>query len=73
MMAMLPATAYSQQGPSPNKSPWERSAEQKRKDAEVDQAYKDAIKATKDKGQAAPTAIDPWQTVRPAATDNAKR
>jgi hypothetical protein len=63
----LPASAYSQAaGP-----PTARTDKEKKQDAEIDKAYEDAVKREADKKT--PVAADPWQTVRPATTDNTKR
>jgi hypothetical protein len=66
MIALLPASAYSQQ----NKPPL-RSDKQMKDDAEIDKAYQETVKRSKGNGQAAKS--DPWQTVRPAGDDNTKR
>jgi hypothetical protein len=67
MAALLPAIAHAQQQQRPP-TPFERTAEQKKKDAEVEKAYQDALKA--DKAKATPAKIDPWQTIRPAGAGN---
>jgi hypothetical protein len=68
MMALLPASAHAQQrkGPLTN-----RTDEQMKQDAEIDKAYQDVLKNSKNNGQ--PAKIDPWQTIRPAAADGTKR
>jgi hypothetical protein len=75
MMTLLPATAYSQMGrqqdPSRNQSPFARTEAEKKKDAEVEKAYEEVLKA--DKAHAAPVKVDPWQSIRPASADAAKR
>jgi hypothetical protein len=72
MITLLPATAYSQRGSQPTQpSPFERTAEQKKKDAEVEKAYQESLKANKPK--TAPAKIDPWQSVRPGNTNNAQQ
>jgi hypothetical protein len=75
MMTLLPATAYSQMGrpedPSRTQSPFARTEAQKKKDAEVEKAYQETLK--RDKEHAAPVKADPWQSIRPAGDDTAKR
>jgi hypothetical protein len=72
MITLLPATAYSQKGSQPTQpSPFERTAAQKKKDAEVEQAYQQSLKANK--AQTPPAKIDPWQSVRPANANNAQQ
>jgi|HubBroStandDraft_5_1064220.scaffolds.fasta_scaffold936285_2 hypothetical protein len=67
MIAVVPVSAYAQdKGPLTN-----RSDKEKKRDAEIEKAYKDAIKRTGDDKPAAPS--DPWQSVRPPATDNTKQ
>jgi hypothetical protein len=66
MIALLPASAFSQQEKGPLTS---RSDEDKKTDAELDRAYRNTVKSTTDKQQAAPAKTDPWQTVRPAGGD----
>jgi len=67
MIAILPVSAYAQ-----DKGPLTvRSDAEKKKDAEIEKAYKDAIKRTGNDAKAAPS--DPWQSVRPSATDNTKQ
>jgi hypothetical protein len=69
MMALFPVSAYSQA--QEDKGPLTaRTEKQMKEDKEIDNAYRDAIKRTGDKGQA--TKRDPWQTVRPAGADSAK-
>jgi hypothetical protein len=70
MIALLPATAFSQKGQQQAPSPFARTTEQKRKDAEVDKAYEEVLKA--DKAHAAPAKIDPWQAIRPADASTGK-
>jgi hypothetical protein len=70
MIALLPATAYSQE----HKPATRRTDEQKKQDAEIEKAYEEVTKGMK--SQAAPAKPwDPWQTVRPTPTpaDGAKR
>jgi hypothetical protein len=64
------APAYSQENKGP---PTARTDQQKKDDADADRAYQATLKATKDKGAAPAAKVDPWQTVRPAAGDNARR
>jgi hypothetical protein len=71
MITLLPATAYSQRGQPTQPSPFERTAAQKKKDAEVEKAYQESLKANKPK--TAPAKIDPWQSVRPGNTNNAQQ
>jgi hypothetical protein len=68
MMAVLPVVAYAQdKGP-----PTVRSDQEKKRDAEIEKAYKDAIRSTGNGvPQAAPS--DPWQSVRPSPADNTKQ
>jgi hypothetical protein len=65
LIAFLPASAYSQ---APATA---RTDKERKEDAEIDKAYEDATKRIQDKKQ--PLATDPWQTVRPATSDNTKR
>jgi hypothetical protein len=74
MITLLPAAAYSQVGqqdPARSQSPFARTEAQKKKDAEVEKAYEDTLKA--DKAHTAPVKTDPWQSIRPAGDDTAKR
>ena len=75
MITLLPATAYAQTGrqqdPARNQSPFARTDAQKKKDAEVEKAYEEVLKA--DKAHTAPVKADPWQSIRPAGDDTAKR
>jgi hypothetical protein len=74
MITLLPAPAYSQKGASPpsgQPTPFDRTAAQKKKDAEVEQAYQQSLKANK--AQTPPAKIDPWQSVRPANANDAQR
>jgi hypothetical protein len=68
VIALLPASAYAQQKKGP---PTARTDSEKKRDAEIDQAYRQAIKRT-DEG-VKPAKVDPWQSVRPADGDSAKR
>jgi hypothetical protein len=66
---LLPAIAYAQDNKGP---PTARSDSEKKRDAEIDKAYRDAIRNTSDSGKGVKT--DPWQTIRPAnSSDNTKR
>jgi len=67
-LALLPAAGYAQTYKGP---PTARSDYEKKTDAEIDQAYRQAIKAPEQKPK--PTKVDPWQSVRPADADNIKR
>jgi hypothetical protein len=67
MIALLPATAYSQE----HQPATRRTDEQKKQDAEIEKAYQEVTKGSKEKGPAKPW--DPWQTVRPASGESAKR
>jgi hypothetical protein len=79
MMALLPAIAHAQlggpkassQSPRQSTTPFDRTPEEKRQDAAVDKEYQATLKA--DRERAAPTKIDPWQTIRPAGANNAKQ
>lgn len=68
MITLLPATAYSQRGSqsqsSGQPSPFERTEAQKKKDAEVERAYQQSLKANA--AQTPPAKSDPWHSVRPA-------
>jgi hypothetical protein len=66
-IALLSATAYAAE----KKSVTARSDEQLKLDADIDKAYQNALKSTRDKRQ--PAKIDPWQTVRPVGTGSAKQ
>jgi len=67
IMALFPASAYAQQDKGPLTA---RTEKEMKEDKEIDKAYRDTMKRTGDNGQAAKS--DPWQTVRPAGTDNTK-
>jgi len=68
----LPSAAYPQQGGDPYvNNPGVKSDAQKRTEADIDKAYQQTVKQTRDKGPA--TKADPWGTVRPAASDNSKK
>ncbi len=67
MIALLPAAAYAQ---APPKGPLTiRTEAEKKRDAEIDRAYKEALKRDASVKQPPP---DPWQTIRPAPTDTTK-
>jgi hypothetical protein len=71
--ALLPATAYAQEeGEKPTSL---RSKAQKKEDAEIEKAYQQMINRTKEQGQtkSAPEKYDPWQNLRAAPADSAKR
>jgi hypothetical protein len=67
IMALFPVSAYAQQDKGPLTA---RTEKEMKEDKEIDKAYRDTMKRTGDNGQAAKS--DPWQTVRPAGTDNTK-
>jgi hypothetical protein len=68
MIALLPMSAYAQENKGP---PAGRTSLEKKQDAEIDSAYREAVKKTRDNGQAAK--VDPWQTIRPSnSSDNTK-
>ncbi len=69
MIALLPAIAYSQD----HKPATTRSDEQKKEDAEIEKAYREVMKGGKGQVAPAPAKTDPWQTIRPATGDSAKR
>jgi hypothetical protein len=75
VITLLPATANSQMGrsqdPARNESPFARTEAQKRRDAEVEKAYEEVLKA--DKAHTAPVKVDPWQSIRPAGDTAANR
>ena len=68
LIAFAPAAAYAQK-----KSITARTDEQTKHDAEIDQAYRNALSGTGSKKLPAPAKVDPWQTVRPTGTDKAKQ
>jgi len=65
-IAAPPALAQQKQGPRTS-----RSDAQKREDAEVDKAYQNAIRGSRDSKPAAP--VDPWGNVRSTSGTNDKR
>jgi hypothetical protein len=70
MIALLPASAYSQ-GDAPPKTT--RTDQQKKEDAEIEKAYQQMMKRSKGQAAPAPAQTDPWQTVRPAGGDSTRR
>jgi hypothetical protein len=60
MIALLPATAYSQE----HEPATARTDEQKKEDAEIYKAYEQVMKGVN--AQTAPAKYDPWQTIRHA-------
>jgi hypothetical protein len=68
MIALLPVSAYAQKDKGPLTA---RTEKEMKDDKEIDKAYQDTMKRTKDNGQASRS--DPWQTIRPPGTDNTKR
>jgi len=69
---LLPLAAYAQQQGDPYvNNPGVKSDAQKRTEADIDKAYQQTVKQTRDKGPA--TRADPWGTVRPAASDSTKK
>ena len=67
MIALLPAIAYSQD----HKPATSRTDEQKKEAADIEKAYQQVTKGVKP--APAPAKTDPWQTIRPATGDSAKR
>lgn len=66
MIALLPASAYAQ-----DRSPLTaRTEKEMKQDAEIDKAYRDAMKRNEGNGQTAKN--DPWKVVRPATPDTTK-
>lgn len=71
MLVLLPFAADAQQRDDPYLTPpGARTNEQKKTDAEIDKAYQQTVKGTRDSRPANKT--DPWGTLRPAASDNSK-
>ena len=67
MIALLPASAFGE-------SETARTDEQKKKDAEIQKAYEQVIRDTKNQAPpASNTKSDPWGNLRPATSDNSKR
>jgi hypothetical protein len=60
MIALLPGIAFAQSAKT------QRTEEQKKNDAEIDQQYRQAIKDTGGVPPAAAGKSDPWGTLRPA-------
>jgi hypothetical protein len=69
--ALLSAAAYSQEGEEKPTSL--RTKAQKNEDAAIERAYQDMIGRTKEQAKSAPGKMDPWQKIRNAPTDSAKR
>ena len=67
MILLLHESAFAQSKAGPATV---RSDAERKQDAEIDKAYQDAVKRSN--LGARPAKVDPWQTVRPADTDNAK-
>jgi hypothetical protein len=65
IIAFLPAAAYAQE----HQKPTLRSDQQKKEDAEIEKAYEQVVKGQK----APPAKYDPWQTVRPPASEGGKK
>jgi hypothetical protein len=63
----LTLIAYSQQC---NAQITARTDKEKKADAAIEKAYEDSLKKEKSYGPAVKS--DPWQTIRPAASDNTK-
>jgi hypothetical protein len=63
----LTMIAYSQQG---NAQLTARTDKEKKADAAIEKAYEDSLKREKSSGPAVKS--DPWQTIRPAGSDNTK-
>jgi hypothetical protein len=70
MIALLSSTALAPALAQDKGPPTARSDLEKKQDAAIDKAYRDAIKRTDGAPQ---KPADPWQTVRPTASDNTKR
>ncbi len=70
MMVLLPAAAYAQD--NKDKGPLTVKSEKEKKiDAEIDKAYQESLK--REGGIKQPVKVDPWQAIRPAGDDSAKR
>jgi hypothetical protein len=67
MIVALTLVAYPQRG---NAQITERTDKEKKADAAIEKAYEDTVKREKSNGPAAKS--DPWQTIRPAGSDNTK-
>jgi hypothetical protein len=63
----LTMIAYSQQGSAQLTA---RTDKEKKADAAIEKAYEDSLKRGKSNGPAVKS--DPWQTIRPAGSDNTK-
>jgi hypothetical protein len=72
MIGLLPASAYSQAA-RPRQGPLTaRTEAEQKKDDEIDKAYQDQLKNPQFNKQSAKSS-DPWGSIRPADSDNAKR
>jgi hypothetical protein len=69
MIALLPSMAFAEEPPGP---PTARTEAQKKEDAAIEKAYEQVTRAVRGRSSA-PVKVDPWQGVRPAPPDNAKR
>jgi cytochrome oxidase assembly protein ShyY1 len=67
MIIALTMVAYPQLG---NAQITERTDKEKKADAAIEKAYEDTVKREKSSGPAVKS--DPWQTIRPAGSDNTK-
>jgi hypothetical protein len=67
MIIALTMIACSQQG---NAQITARTDKEKKADAAIEKAYEDSLKSEKSNGPAVKS--DPWQTIRPAGSDNTK-
>jgi len=75
MLALLPASAYAQDDQAnqdDNGPPTARTRAELKNDAAIDKAYKDTMKRM-NAYQKPVKSDDPWQTIRPAGSDSAKR
>jgi hypothetical protein len=69
MIVLLPASAFAEEEHGPATA---RTDSEKKSDAAIDKAYQDAVKRMDGSGK--PVKVDdPWQTIRPAPSDGAKR
>ena len=67
IIALLPVAGHAEEGEKPTL----RSNEQKKEDAAIEKAYEQVVKGMK--AQTPPSKYDPWQTVRPAASEGGKK
>jgi Ni/Co efflux regulator RcnB len=67
LVALVPAPVLAQ---APKGAPTERTDADKKRDAEIDKAYRDSLKRN---SVAPPAKSDPWGTIRPANTDTTKQ